>query len=117
MSLAPEKTCRLVTLGCKVNQYETQLVRESLEQHGFREAAEDESADLCVLSTHVLLRQRAIRSHGRSSASWLARIRAPRQSSWAAMRLGIPKQLPVCRVSLKLFETNGNCRMFWDGLA
>ena len=51
MSLAPEKTCRLVTLGCKVNQYETQLVRESLEQHGFREAAEDESADLCVVNT------------------------------------------------------------------
>ena len=34
-----DKTCRLVTLGCKVNQYETQLVRESLEQHGYREAA------------------------------------------------------------------------------
>ncbi len=23
-------TCRLVTLGCKVNQYETQLVQEAL---------------------------------------------------------------------------------------
>ncbi|MFK7822463.1 MAG: tRNA (N(6)-L-threonylcarbamoyladenosine(37)-C(2))-methylthiotransferase MtaB [Planctomycetaceae bacterium] len=45
------KTCRLVTLGCKVNQYETQLVRESLEQHGYREATEDEAADLCVVNT------------------------------------------------------------------
>jgi threonylcarbamoyladenosine tRNA methylthiotransferase MtaB len=45
------KTCRLVTLGCKVNQYETQLVRESLEQHGYREAVEDEPADLCVVNT------------------------------------------------------------------
>jgi threonylcarbamoyladenosine tRNA methylthiotransferase MtaB len=45
------KTCRLVTLGCKVNQYETQLVLETLERNGFREAAEDEQADLCVVNT------------------------------------------------------------------
>ncbi len=47
----PEKLCRLVTLGCKVNQYETQLVLEALEQNGFREAREDETADLCVVNT------------------------------------------------------------------
>jgi threonylcarbamoyladenosine tRNA methylthiotransferase MtaB len=46
-----ERTCRLVTLGCKVNQYETQLVRETLLKNGFREAAEDEPADLCVVNT------------------------------------------------------------------
>jgi threonylcarbamoyladenosine tRNA methylthiotransferase MtaB len=46
-----QRTCRLVTLGCKVNQYETQLVKEALEQNGFREAAEDEPADLCVVNT------------------------------------------------------------------
>lgn len=45
------RTCRLVTLGCKVNQYETQLVREALLNNGFREASEDESADLCVVNT------------------------------------------------------------------
>ena len=45
------KTCRLVTLGCKVNQYETQLVLETLERNGFREAATDEPADLCVVNT------------------------------------------------------------------
>ncbi len=42
---------RLVTLGCKVNQYETQLVQEALEQRGFREAEDDESADLCIVNT------------------------------------------------------------------
>ncbi|MEM1063133.1 MAG: tRNA (N(6)-L-threonylcarbamoyladenosine(37)-C(2))-methylthiotransferase MtaB [Planctomycetota bacterium] len=46
-----ERTCRLVTLGCKVNQYETQLVKESLERNGFREAVGDEPADLCVVNT------------------------------------------------------------------
>lgn len=44
-------TCRLVTLGCKVNQYETELVKEALVQGGYREAAEDENADLCVVNT------------------------------------------------------------------
>ncbi|MEQ9071481.1 MAG: tRNA (N(6)-L-threonylcarbamoyladenosine(37)-C(2))-methylthiotransferase MtaB, partial [Gimesia chilikensis] len=43
-----EKTCQLVTLGCKVNQYETQLVKEALEKNGYREAGENETADLCV---------------------------------------------------------------------
>jgi threonylcarbamoyladenosine tRNA methylthiotransferase MtaB len=46
-----DRTCRLVTLGCKVNQYETQLVKEALEQNGYREAAEGEAADLCVVNT------------------------------------------------------------------
>lgn len=45
------RTCRLVTLGCKVNQYETQLVKEALERNGYREAEDDETADLCVVNT------------------------------------------------------------------
>src|SRR2546429_279093 len=31
-------TCRLVTLGCKVNQYETQYVQEALEANGHQRA-------------------------------------------------------------------------------
>jgi len=46
-----QRTCRLVTLGCKVNQYETQLVKEALERHGYRAAHENEGADLCVVNT------------------------------------------------------------------
>jgi len=45
------RTVRLVTLGCKVNQYETQLVKEALVQNGFREVDETETADLCVVNT------------------------------------------------------------------
>ena len=33
-----ERTCRLVTMGCKVNQYETQFVKEALEQNGDRKS-------------------------------------------------------------------------------
>jgi threonylcarbamoyladenosine tRNA methylthiotransferase MtaB len=50
-SPTPVRTCRLVTLGCKVNQYETQLVKEALTRHGYREAQEGETADLCVVNT------------------------------------------------------------------
>ncbi|GAB4143092.1 MAG: tRNA (N(6)-L-threonylcarbamoyladenosine(37)-C(2))-methylthiotransferase MtaB [Planctomycetaceae bacterium] len=45
------KTCRYVTLGCKVNQYESQFVKETLERNGFREANEEESAALCIVNT------------------------------------------------------------------
>jgi threonylcarbamoyladenosine tRNA methylthiotransferase MtaB len=45
------RTCRLLTLGCKVNQYETQYVKEALEQNGYREAGPEEAADLCLINT------------------------------------------------------------------
>jgi threonylcarbamoyladenosine tRNA methylthiotransferase MtaB len=45
------RTCRLATLGCKVNQYETQYVKEVLEANGYREARVDEPADLCLVNT------------------------------------------------------------------
>jgi threonylcarbamoyladenosine tRNA methylthiotransferase MtaB len=45
------RTCRLVTLGCKVNQYETQYVKEALEANGYREAEDREPADLCIVNT------------------------------------------------------------------
>ena len=42
---------RTQTLGCKVNQYETELVREGLLSIGYQDAQEGESADLCVVNT------------------------------------------------------------------
>ncbi len=44
-------TLRTHTLGCKVNQYETELVREGLARAGYEEAAEGAAADLCVVNT------------------------------------------------------------------
>jgi threonylcarbamoyladenosine tRNA methylthiotransferase MtaB len=49
--MTTQRTCRLLTLGCKVNQYETQYVKETLEANGYREAAAGEPADLCVVNT------------------------------------------------------------------
>jgi threonylcarbamoyladenosine tRNA methylthiotransferase MtaB len=45
------RTCRLLTLGCKVNQYETQYVKELLELNGYVEAEPGQAADLCVVNT------------------------------------------------------------------
>jgi threonylcarbamoyladenosine tRNA methylthiotransferase MtaB len=44
-------TCRLLTLGCKVNQYETQYARELFQANGWREAGDGEPADLCLVNT------------------------------------------------------------------
>jgi threonylcarbamoyladenosine tRNA methylthiotransferase MtaB len=44
-------TLRTLTLGCKVNQYETELVREGLLRAGFQDAVDREAADLCVVNT------------------------------------------------------------------
>lgn len=42
---------RTLTLGCKVNQYETELVREGFSRAGFVDAQQDEEADICVVNT------------------------------------------------------------------
>lgn len=47
----PPRTARLATLGCKVNQYETQYVKELLEVNGYTLAAEGQAADLCIVNT------------------------------------------------------------------
>lgn len=42
---------RTHTLGCKVNQYETEYVREGLGSVGYALAEKDEQADLCIVNT------------------------------------------------------------------
>ena len=42
---------RVATLGCKVNQYETELVRQGLQQIGYTDCEGDASADVCVVNT------------------------------------------------------------------
>jgi threonylcarbamoyladenosine tRNA methylthiotransferase MtaB len=42
---------RTLTLGCKVNQYETEYVREGLLGIGYADAVDDEHAELCIVNT------------------------------------------------------------------
>lgn len=44
-------TLKTLTLGCKVNQYETELVREGFARIGYQDAVDGEQADLCVVNT------------------------------------------------------------------
>lgn len=45
------RTVKFFTLGCKVNQYDTQLLREQFLKCGFRESSTNKSADFCVINT------------------------------------------------------------------
>ncbi len=47
----PSPKLRTLTLGCKVNQYETEFVREGLLGIGYQDAPEEHSADLCIVNT------------------------------------------------------------------
>jgi threonylcarbamoyladenosine tRNA methylthiotransferase MtaB len=42
---------RVATLGCKVNQYETELVRQGLRRAGYTDCGESEPADVCIVNT------------------------------------------------------------------
>ena len=44
-------TLKTLTLGCKVNQYETQFVREALARLGYADPAPGRPADLCIVNT------------------------------------------------------------------
>ncbi|MDO5377249.1 MAG: tRNA (N(6)-L-threonylcarbamoyladenosine(37)-C(2))-methylthiotransferase MtaB [Clostridia bacterium] len=46
-----ERTVAFHTLGCKVNQYDTQAMRERFERAGYRTVGFDEAADVYVVNT------------------------------------------------------------------
>lgn len=45
------KTFCIRTLGCKVNQYDSQKIREGFSRHGWKESVEASEADVCVVNT------------------------------------------------------------------
>tara|TARA_R110002049_G_scaffold2750_2_gene21401 strand:+ start:106143 stop:107483 length:1341 start_codon:yes stop_codon:yes gene_type:complete len=53
---------RVATLGCKVNQYETELVRQGLQQVGFDDCARDEVADVCLVNTCTVTNEGDVKS-------------------------------------------------------
>jgi threonylcarbamoyladenosine tRNA methylthiotransferase MtaB len=56
------RTYRLAGLGCKVNQYEAQLIAERLESAGLASAAPGEPADLCLVNTCAVTAAAAAKS-------------------------------------------------------
>ncbi|MFH1406716.1 MAG: tRNA (N(6)-L-threonylcarbamoyladenosine(37)-C(2))-methylthiotransferase MtaB [Candidatus Omnitrophota bacterium] len=45
------KSFKIKTLGCKVNQYESQLMREGLFRSGYEEQDNGEPVDICIINT------------------------------------------------------------------
>ncbi len=48
------KTLKTVTLGCRVNQYETEYLRQGFERLGYREAVDGRPVDLCIVNGCVV---------------------------------------------------------------
>ncbi|MEM9827975.1 MAG: tRNA (N(6)-L-threonylcarbamoyladenosine(37)-C(2))-methylthiotransferase MtaB [Planctomycetota bacterium] len=63
MSAAPSSPkIRVATLGCKVNQYETEWVRQGLTGVGYQDAAEGQPADVCVVNTCTVTNEGDVKS-------------------------------------------------------
>ena len=45
------------TFGCKVNQYETENIREEMERRGFGETEDAAQADICIVNTCTVTAQ------------------------------------------------------------
>jgi threonylcarbamoyladenosine tRNA methylthiotransferase MtaB len=52
----------ILTLGCKVNRYESDAIAEKLERDGWRRAAEDEPPELCIVNTCTVTGKAAMQS-------------------------------------------------------
>jgi threonylcarbamoyladenosine tRNA methylthiotransferase MtaB len=68
----PSKNVRFYTLGCKVNQYETQAMREALERKGYRdiEGQKGVPCDLVVVNTCTVTQD-----SDRTNRYWIRRLR------------------------------------------
>jgi threonylcarbamoyladenosine tRNA methylthiotransferase MtaB len=70
------KTVKFYTLGCKVNQYETQAIREQFLNAGFKELSNSQPADIYVINTCTV-------THRADSDSFNLIRRAKRENSKA----------------------------------
>nr|NGY95538.1 Threonylcarbamoyladenosine tRNA methylthiotransferase MtaB [Neochlamydia sp. AcF84] len=51
ISCMVEKKFKIVTLGCRTNQYESQAYHDQLQAMGYSEAAKHEQAEICIINT------------------------------------------------------------------
>lgn len=57
-----KKTFKIITLGCKVNQYESAAIKESLLTSGCSEASPDEGADISIINTCIVTQKASYQS-------------------------------------------------------
>jgi threonylcarbamoyladenosine tRNA methylthiotransferase MtaB len=56
------RSFKIITLGCKVNQYESAFLMESLINSGWLQASKDETADVTVVNTCIVTQRAAYQS-------------------------------------------------------
>ena len=56
------KSFRIITLGCKVNQYESAYLKESLIRSGCSQAGRDEKADIAIINTCIVTERASTQS-------------------------------------------------------
>ena len=56
------KKFKIITLGCKVNQYESASFKDSLASEGWRAASKDETADVTIINTCIVTRKASYQS-------------------------------------------------------
>jgi threonylcarbamoyladenosine tRNA methylthiotransferase MtaB len=57
-----QKIFRIITLGCKVNQYESACLEKRLKDTGWSEAGSDDKADLVIINTCIVTRRASYQS-------------------------------------------------------
>jgi threonylcarbamoyladenosine tRNA methylthiotransferase MtaB len=57
-----KKTFKITTLGCKVNQYESAYLRESLLQAGWSQVSKNERADTTIINTCIVTQRASYQS-------------------------------------------------------
>ena len=78
------------TLGCKVNQYETEAVAQEFLRHGYLLAGEDEPADVCVVNTCSVTREA-----DRKSRQYVRRMRKNNPDAVVVMMGCYPQTGPL----------------------
>ena len=61
-STAPKGSFRIITLGCKVNHYESAHITDSLVEDGWSPASENEPADLNIINTCIVTQRASYQS-------------------------------------------------------
>lgn len=52
----------IITLGCKVNQYESEVIARELESEGWVPANDNETADICIINTCTVTQKASMQS-------------------------------------------------------
>lgn len=60
--MIPKGRVLFLTLGCKVNQYDTQILRECFENRGFISVGIEEKFDICIVNTCTVTKKADIES-------------------------------------------------------